>query len=346
MSDNLAQLDGGRFLADEYSKDSIRATFFQKIIDAINKLGTTLGANPVGEVAPPNPINNINVATSGEYMQVALNHNSAVNRGVHYFVEVAANDPNFTQPQVLDMGASRSPLPFLLPTLDNNGNAISYYVRAYAQYPGSKPSEITTFGGPLNPTPIQMGGTTKLSPLPSTGSGTASPSGQQGGSGMGKNLVRPSLQPPIRVSIGPTSSQVSLPPTPAPIGIIFNVVYLASNLGVIANTPTNVISLTITMPPSGGPFRVLCPYGLACNATSANNIGTLVTDGTSVFGITGSETDGSSIQIGFCAAAPLSPQYDNGQAVTLTLNVETTVNATIDKGNNATWLQALVLTSN
>ena len=205
---NWANLDGGRYLADLYNKDSVQAAFMQKMINAINTLGSTLGANPVGDVQPPPPIDNVNVSASGELLQLTLNHNKKVNRNINYFAEIGVNDPSFTQPLVLPLGPSRSPAPFSLPTNDSTGNPINYYVRAYAQYFGSKPSKVTTFGGALNPASIQMGGSTKMTVLSSTGSGTASPTGQQGGSGFGKVLVAPKVVGSEQASIGPATSVI------------------------------------------------------------------------------------------------------------------------------------------
>lgn len=214
MADSWAQLEGGRYLADLYQKDSIQAAFLQKVIDAVNKLGTTLGANPVGEVEPPPPVNHINIATSGEMMHVALIHNSAIKRGINYFLEVSPNDPNFTQPLVKPLGPSRASLPFTLPTNDASGQAIKYYVRAYSQYPGSKPSKVTTFGGANNPQSITMGGSTPMMLLQSTGSGTSTTDGQQGASGFGKFLVQNKPITPISV---PVATPISSPIVATPV---------------------------------------------------------------------------------------------------------------------------------
>lgn len=214
MADSWAQLEGGRYLADLYQKDSIQAAFLQKVIDAVNKLGTTLGANPVGEVEPPPPVNHINIATSGEMMHVALIHNSAIKRGINYFLEVSPNDPNFTQPLVKPLGPSRASLPFTLPTNDASGQAIKYYVRAYSQYPGSKPSKVTTFGGANNPQSITMGGSTPMTLLQSTGSGTSTTDGQQGASGFGKFLVQNKPITPISV---PVATPISSPIVATPV---------------------------------------------------------------------------------------------------------------------------------
>ena len=201
-----AKLEGGRYLADLFQKDSIQASLIQKLIDAINAVSDKTGTNPVGESAPPPPISHIDVKASGEMLHVALRHatTESIKRPIRYYVEVAT-DSNFSNTQVHDLGASRTLLTHL-PTFDDNNSQQTYYVRGYAQYPGSKPTPVTVYGGKLGPTKIQMDGTTKLTLLPSTGSGTAAFNGQQGGSGMGRF--------PRSVKPNPKSFQsVSGPPT-------------------------------------------------------------------------------------------------------------------------------------
>lgn len=199
-NNSLANLQGGRYLAKLYNTDSIQATFQQKIINAINKIGTTIGVNPVGNVQPPPPIDNINVTTSGELVHVTLNHNKPINKGINYFLEIS-NNPNFTAPLVQHLGTSRSPAPFMLPTKTGAGDTQKYYMRAYPQYQGSDPGEPTVFGGKLNPASITLSGSTEMDLLPSTGSGTASPTGQQAGQGFGKQ----------QTSQGSTGRQASIP---------------------------------------------------------------------------------------------------------------------------------------
>jgi hypothetical protein len=201
-----AQLDGGRFLAELYAKDSVQGAFQQRIINAINKLGSALGANPVGKVQPPPAVNNINISTSGELVHVTLNHNQPVNKGINYFLERDTN-PNFSNPHVIHMGPSRSAGPMSLPTKDSTGATHKYYFRAYAQYPGGDPSPHTVFGGALNPASVQLTGSTQMDFLPSTGSGTASPTGQQGGKGFGTEQTSASVIGRQQNSIGAVTPQ-------------------------------------------------------------------------------------------------------------------------------------------
>lgn len=218
----FGNLSGSRFLAKLYAKDAEQASFMQKIINAVNTVAKNAAVGPIAEVPPPPPIDNINIKTAGEFMHVTLNHNRPVNKGINYFVEVA-NEPAFKAPIVHQIGASRAAPPIQLPTLDDDGNTQPYYVRAYAQYPGSKPSKVNTFGGALTASPITMGGTTKMTLLPSTGSGTASPTGQQGASGFGKNIVSNKVIG-VQASISTAGNQggqgpVITPPAPPSVTI-------------------------------------------------------------------------------------------------------------------------------
>jgi hypothetical protein len=79
--------------------------------------------------------------------------------------------------------------PVTLPAQDDNGGSQQFYFRAYSQYPGGKPGVPVHFGGET-PTAVDPGGTQQLTLIPSTGSGTAQVSGEQGGSGFGIVLHR------------------------------------------------------------------------------------------------------------------------------------------------------------
>jgi hypothetical protein len=87
------------------------------------------------------------------------------------------------------LGASRSMNPVMLPAKDDNGKPQQFYFRGYSQYPGGHPGSPIHFGG-QTPTAVNPGGSAKLTLLPSTGSGTAENTGQQGASGFGRNLFR------------------------------------------------------------------------------------------------------------------------------------------------------------
>jgi hypothetical protein len=197
------QLQGGRELNYVTQRDNYSGSLFGRIIEAVNTLAKNAGVAAVGKVAPPNPVDAINVqgkqvgnvvTCPGEVLHYTLTHNQAVSKGVRYISEVDT-DPNFTQPHVIDHGCSRSAF-VALPTFKNDGTTPNvYYLRSYAQHPGSDPCKPTVFGGLGGALQIQMHGLSAATPLPSTGSGTASPSGQQGGHGLGIVLDRPAPGP-------------------------------------------------------------------------------------------------------------------------------------------------------
>ncbi len=187
----MSQLPGNDLLAhieDQHPKLGIYLR--QYVVPAITTTATNAAVSPTGTVASPQQPSGISVAAAGEMVHVSITDNAPVSRGVNYFTEISPNDPTFRQPIVFHHGASRTPPPFPLPSKDSTGTAIKYYLRSYSQYPGSPPSAPVVHGGAANPTAVTLGGTTQLDLLPSTGSGTASGNGTQGGQGLGKFPVR------------------------------------------------------------------------------------------------------------------------------------------------------------
>lgn len=207
MQGENQQLQGGRELSYINQRDAYAGSMFGRLIEAVNTLAKNAGVAAVGKIAPPNPIDTVNVqgALSGstltcpsEILHWTLTHNQAVKKGVQYISEVDT-DPNFTAPHIIDHGCSRSA--FLhLPTNDNNSVKQTYYLRSYAQYPGSDPCTPTVHGNSGGAIGIQMTGMSNTSLLTSAGSGTASPTGQQGGKGLGVVLDRPAPGPKRNVS--------------------------------------------------------------------------------------------------------------------------------------------------
>lgn len=193
MSDN-GNLSGGRALTRMMQTDAITGNLFQRIITAVNNLGQNAGVSPTGQREAPTAPNSLSIKATGGYVHAQITDNNPLNKGIHYFVEADTN-PSFSQPIVIPHGPSRTIHPFPLPAFDDAGNAQSWHFRSYSQYPGSLPSEKTVFGGASGATPVSVGGATNMTLLPSTGSGTASPNGTQGGSGFGKVSVRPAQGP-------------------------------------------------------------------------------------------------------------------------------------------------------
>lgn len=165
----------------------------QALVDGANALGKNLSADPTQTMPQPPTIQKLNVKASGGTVHATITDNNPIQKNLHYFVEYDTS-PAFAQPHVVHLGASRSMSPISLPALDDNGQPQPFYFRAYSQYPGSHPGEVQHFGG-SQPTAVNSGGSLQMTLLPSTGSGTAQATGQQGGSGFGKVLFRPAVGP-------------------------------------------------------------------------------------------------------------------------------------------------------
>jgi hypothetical protein len=202
MANTNQVLSGGRELSYVAQKDAYAGTLFQRIISAVNGGFASLGGSAVGKLSPPPPIDNINVQGTqagsiftcpSEILHHTLTHNQALQKGVRYFSEIDTS-PEFLSPHVIDHGTSRSSF-LTLPTNDSSSVKQTYYLRSYAQYPGSDPCKPTVFGNIGGAIGIQMTGTSNTSLLTSAGSGTASPTGQQGGKGLGVVLNRPAPGP-------------------------------------------------------------------------------------------------------------------------------------------------------
>jgi hypothetical protein len=163
----------------------------ERIVKGVNITGSHIGVDPTGTLPPPPAPQQVNVKTNGAgLVHVTIDDHNEIAKNLHYFVEYA-NEPSFLQPQVEHLGVSRQMRPTTLPAMDDNGNPQKWYFRAFSAYPGSKqPSARVNHGGTV-PTAIDPGGTHQMTLLPSTGSGTAQNSGQEGGSGFGKIQIRP-----------------------------------------------------------------------------------------------------------------------------------------------------------
>lgn len=202
MQGKNAQLEGGQELTHVTHKDALHGSLLNRIIQAINTLAQNANVSAIGKLEPPDPVDSVqvsgtqsgNVITSpSEHLHFTITHNAELHKGARYISEIAT-EPNFLQPHVVDHGASRSGFVHL-PAQDSDGNPHTYYLRTYVQYRGSDPSKPTVLGGLAGATQIRLTGSSKLSLLPSTGSGTASPNGQQGGKGLGTLTTRPAPGP-------------------------------------------------------------------------------------------------------------------------------------------------------
>jgi hypothetical protein len=178
------KLTGGRALTRLTQQNPELGTLFQRIINGVNTLADNTASSAVGRLSPPPPINALNVKMAGEYAHVTITHTGDIQQGVHYFVE-AANNKDFIGAHPIHFGTSRTRDPIHLAALTDGGDDQQWYLRGYAQYPGSDPSTPVNYGGP-SPTAISPTGTTRLTWQPSTGSGTASNNGQQAAWGFGR----------------------------------------------------------------------------------------------------------------------------------------------------------------
>jgi len=181
----LRQIPGfGQYLGDT----------LQRLQDGVNLLGQNTATDPVGTLPAPPPIQQLVVKTNGTgLVHAVITDSSHIQKGINYFVEFDTS-PSFPQPHVVHLGASRSMLPTMLPGKDDNGNVLTYYFRAYSQYPGGAPGVKVSPGGSIQP-----GGTQNMTLLSSTGSGTAPGTGQGAGQGFGKNLFRPAVNSAKRI---------------------------------------------------------------------------------------------------------------------------------------------------
>jgi len=161
------------------STDPRLADSLRRIVDAVNNLARGTGVDPAGATAPPAPLAAVSVTAADGIFDVAITDNSPLVRGINYFVESDLT-PGFNQPHVYSLGPSRNMRVAL-------GN-LTLYWRGYSQYPGSAPSPPATHGNP--PVAVAGGGLSGPALQPSSGSGTASGTGQQGGSGFGKQQFR------------------------------------------------------------------------------------------------------------------------------------------------------------
>lgn len=190
-------LDGGRELSRVTQDDPELGRFLERVRRAINFFANNVGAAPLGELPPPPPVESTTVkgtynATTniltcpGEILHFVHTHNAPLQRGIQYITEVDT-DPSFSNAHPINTGSSRTGFPHL-PALDDNGNPVSYYLRAIAQTPGSGPSTPTVFGNVNGAIKIQMTGSTQMSLLTSQGGGTEA-TGQHG-QGLGNRLYR------------------------------------------------------------------------------------------------------------------------------------------------------------
>jgi hypothetical protein len=168
------------------------------IVGGVNSLAQNIGGD-TQTLPPPPTIQGLTVqADNNGNVHAVINDQNEISKNVHYMVEwqpVPTNGaPVFSQPHVEFLGPSRTMRPIPFAGLDGKGNPQGFIFRAYSQHPSGLPGVPVHFGG-TTPTIVSVGGTGQVTYLPSTGSGTAPPSGTIGGSGFGKTLFRGPQKP-------------------------------------------------------------------------------------------------------------------------------------------------------
>lgn len=174
--------------------------YLRKLEKQITKGFSNAGVSSTGNLAAPAPPESVSVspATTGDMLQVVVNHVAPIQKGAHYIYTIA-NNPQFSNAMIEAKPATRSPVHFTLPTFQSDGTTKhDYHVAVQVQYPGSSPSAPTYLGG-VSPSPVQLNGTAAADIMPGTGSGTALNGGQTF-VGLGKNLLRPAPAPKRSVS--------------------------------------------------------------------------------------------------------------------------------------------------
>jgi hypothetical protein len=115
----------------------------------------------------PPAIAGLSVTGQNGHFNIAITDHSPIYRGVNYFVEHADN-PSFTNPHVIDMGASRNHNLYL-------GNVTRYW-RAYSSYATTGAGKPAYFGSAAAPTAVQGGGGNggpNFTPAQGSGTGAA-----------------------------------------------------------------------------------------------------------------------------------------------------------------------------
>lgn len=186
-------LDLGRELAELEQSNPALGRVLRRLQEGVNTLAKNTAASATGETKAPQPPSTVQLAQSGEYLHFSIDHPGELQRGVTYFTEIHSDDPATAgKPIVYHHGSSRTPPPLQLPSkrfdpVSGTNVFINYSTQHYAQYPSSQPSSPIAGRIPgTGATTFQMTGGTVMSLLPSTGSGTASNTGQQKAQGLGK----------------------------------------------------------------------------------------------------------------------------------------------------------------
>ncbi len=172
-------LDFGNFLPEIRASSPHLALLLEQVRDAVNAIGERTGVDPTQHISPPDPPSMIQVKANAGNVHVVLTDNSQRSRPLEYFIEASTN-PSFpdSSTHVEPMGPGRSKF-FALPGASDGNVTQPWYFRSYSMYRGSSErSALQVYGGSSAPTPVTVGGSAQLTPLPMTGAGTTTQAGQ------------------------------------------------------------------------------------------------------------------------------------------------------------------------
>lgn len=134
------------------SLPNIGAKLYETVSDLITQHSNITqqvnGSSSSQPLSPPS-IGGLDVKAANGHFSIAIMDGSPIYRGINYFVEHADN-PQFTNAHVIDIGASRNHTVFL-------GNTTRYF-RAYSSYGTSPPNTPAYFGSQVAPTAVTGGG--------------------------------------------------------------------------------------------------------------------------------------------------------------------------------------------
>jgi hypothetical protein len=156
------------------------ARLYEAIADIDQQIGNVAqqtNSSRASQPSAPPKISALNVTAADGIFDAKITDTSASYRGIEYFLEHSPT-PHFSAPTVIHLGTTRNWRGAL-------GNQ-SLYWRAYSGY-STSPASAPVYHGGAQPKVVVGGGQSSGPPMQaSSGSGTATTRGNQGGSGYGK----------------------------------------------------------------------------------------------------------------------------------------------------------------
>jgi len=158
-------------------RDPMLGEALDDVLSRVNNVAQQVNANPTGKPPAPPQIGALQVTGDGGGFHATITDGTPVSRGVEYHLEYSTT-PTFAQPHGFSLGPWRTHRGWV--------GAQNLYWRAYSQYPSGQASKPVYHGSAVDPLVVNHGGASPGPPIPaSTGSGTASTDGRQGGAGYG-----------------------------------------------------------------------------------------------------------------------------------------------------------------